>query len=76
MLKNALFLAGASEAQMREICPALRCELPNDWFFEVTGVLQVVPAAVTAFYLRRLVRRRSRVLRATRASGNQRGDTV
>ena len=55
-LKDALYLAGTPVAQMRVLFPAPMYEMPNDWFFEVTGVLQVGPAAVTAYYLNRLIR--------------------
>jgi hypothetical protein len=59
-LKDALYFGGAPLAQMRVLFPAPAYEMPNDWFFEVTGVLQMVPAAVTAYYLDRLIRRRLR----------------
>jgi hypothetical protein len=36
------------------------CELPNDLFFEVTGVLQLVPAIVTGHLLYRFVEGRQR----------------
>ena len=55
-LKDALYLAGTPVAQMRVLFPAPMYEMPNNWFFEVTGVLQVVPAAATAHYLNRLMR--------------------
>jgi hypothetical protein len=59
-LKDALYFGGVPLAQMRVLFPAPAYEMPNDWFFEVTGVLQIVPAAVTAYYLGRLIRRRPR----------------
>lgn len=62
-LKDALYFGGMPVARMRVLFPARIYELPNDWFFEVTGVLQVAPAAVTAYYLDRLLRRRRRVMR-------------
>jgi hypothetical protein len=43
---------------MRRLFPPPRYELPDNLFFEVTGVLQVVPAAVTAYHLYQLVRQR------------------
>jgi hypothetical protein len=55
-LKDALYFGGAPLAQMRVLFPSPVYEMPNDWFFEVTGVLQIVPAAVTAYYLVRLIR--------------------
>jgi hypothetical protein len=55
VLKDLLFLAGTSLAHMRQLFPPPMYEMPNDWFFEVTGVLQVIPAALTANYLARLL---------------------
>jgi len=45
---------------MRRLFPPPRYELPDDAFFEVTGVLQVVPAAITGYYLCRFVQERLR----------------
>jgi hypothetical protein len=45
--------------------PPPKYELPNDAFFEITGVLQVVPAALAAAKLYRLARSR-RAARSTR----------
>src|SRR5712691_3534143 len=41
---------------MRRLFPPPTYEPPNDVFSEVTGLLQVVPAAVTAYFLYRLFR--------------------
>jgi hypothetical protein len=60
-LKDALYFGGAPVAQIRMLFPAPAYEMPNDWFFEVTGILQMVPAAATAYYLDRLLRRRPRI---------------
>jgi hypothetical protein len=62
-LKVALYLGGTPVAQLRVLFPAPMYEMPNDWFFEVTGILQLVPAAVTAYYLDRLIRRRLAIMR-------------
>jgi hypothetical protein len=43
---------------MRQLFPPLKYELPNDVFFETTGVLQVVPAAITGYYLYRFIQER------------------
>jgi hypothetical protein len=51
LLTDALDIGGASPALLRRLFPAPRYELPDDAFFEVTGVLQVVPAAITGYYL-------------------------
>lgn len=65
VLKNALFFAGLPTRDMVRLFPPPRYELPNDAFFEITGVLQVVPAALAAAKLYRLVRSR-RAARRTR----------
>ena len=67
LLKDALYLGGASPAQLRRLFPPPRYELPDDAVFEVTGVLQVVPAAITGYYLYRAVQER---LRGVGAAGN------
>jgi hypothetical protein len=67
VLKDALYLGGVSPALLRRLFPAPRYELPDDAFFEVTGVLQVVPAAITGYYLYRLVQER---LSGVGAAGN------
>jgi hypothetical protein len=56
VLKNALFFAGLPARDMVRLFPPPQYELPNDAFFEFTGVLQVVPAALAAPRLYRLVR--------------------
>ena len=61
--KDALYFGGASTDLMRRLFPPPTYEMPNDVFFEVTGVMQVVPAAFTAFGLFRFVRERRRKLR-------------
>ncbi len=56
LVKDALFMSGASPDLMRRFFPPPAYELPNDAFFEATGVLQVVPAFLTGWALIRLVR--------------------
>lgn len=58
LAKDVLYFGGASPAVMRRLFPPPRYEPPDNLFFEVTGVLQVVPAAVTAYHLYQLVRQR------------------
>jgi hypothetical protein len=53
-----LYFGGASPTVMRRLFPPPSYELPDNMVFEVTGVLQVVPAAVTAYRLNQLVRQR------------------
>jgi hypothetical protein len=67
LLKDVLYLGGASPALLRRLFPAPRYEVPDDAFFEVTGVLQVVLAAVTGYYLYRLVQE---LLSGVGAAGN------
>jgi hypothetical protein len=57
-LKNALYFAGASSTLMNLLFPPPTYELPNNAFFEVSGVMQVVPGSITAWLLYRLVRSR------------------
>ncbi len=60
VLKDALHFGGASMDLMHRLFPPPTYELPDDAFFEFTGVLQVVPAAVTAYFLSRFVRESAR----------------
>ena len=55
-LKNALYFSGASEAVMHRLFPPPTYELPDDVFFEITGVLQLVVAIAAGRHLLRLVR--------------------
>ncbi|WP_437733287.1 hypothetical protein [Sorangium sp. So ce1335] len=69
VLKDALyFLAPGSRAFVRLFPPPLY-EVPDNALFEITGVLQVVPAWVAAAALaRRLLAGRRRVAHAGRAA--------
>lgn len=53
--KDVLYFAHAPTAWMTMLFPPPTYEMPNDLFFEVTGALHVVPAALTAWYLARAV---------------------
>ena len=49
VLKNILFFSGASQETLQSMFPAPMYEMPNDFIFEVTGVMQgliVVPMIV------------------------------
>jgi peroxiredoxin len=59
VLKDVLFLHGASAELMTRLFPPPRYEMPNDAFFEITGVAQVIPAAATAWWLHRFAARGS-----------------
>lgn len=50
-LKNALYFGGASPAMLGQLFPPPRYELPNDVWFEVTGVLQFVLGVAATGYL-------------------------
>jgi hypothetical protein len=56
VLKDALYFGGASRELMRRLFPAPAYEMPDSVFFEVTGVAQVVPAAIGAGHLYELAR--------------------
>ncbi len=60
-LKNALYFGGASPALMRQLFPPPAYEMPGDAFFEITGVLQVVPAMLAGWHVYRVARSRSAV---------------
>jgi hypothetical protein len=57
-VKVALYSAGASPDTMRRLFPPPAYELPNDAFFEATGVLQLVPGLVAGRCVYRLIRAR------------------
>ncbi len=59
-VKDVLYLAGASGELMNRLFPPPTYELPNDAFFEVTGVLQVIPGIITGYLLYLFVKRRQR----------------
>ena len=59
-LKDILYFGGAPLSAMHAMFPAPGYELPNDWFFELTGVLQVVVSGIAATQLGRLLAHRPR----------------
>ncbi|WP_437973716.1 peroxiredoxin-like family protein [Sorangium sp. So ce295] len=48
LAKNVLFFAGAPRDLLLRMFPPPTYELPSDAFFEITGVGQIVPAAIAA----------------------------
>jgi hypothetical protein len=56
--KNALYFGGVSAAALQRLYPPSMFELPNDALFEITGVMQLVPALFAAYYVYRLLRER------------------
>jgi hypothetical protein len=53
VIKVALYAGGLPEPWMRRLFPPPAYEMPDDLFFEATGILQVVPAALVAYHLAR-----------------------
>jgi len=68
VLKDLLYFEGASSEVMRALFPAPVYEMPNDFFFEFTGVLQLVPAVLGARDLLALARERQAAARANSRS--------
>jgi hypothetical protein len=56
VVKDVLFLHGVPDELMVRLFPPPAYEMPNDAFFEITGVAQFIPAAATAWYLHRFAR--------------------
>lgn len=56
VLKNILYFGGLSGEVFARLFPPPTYELPNDFFFELSGVAQVVPAALAATAALRFVR--------------------
>src|SRR5262249_21855224 len=54
VVKNALYFCGAPFNLMRRLFPAPAYELPDDLFFELTGVLQFFIALPAGYYAYRL----------------------
>ncbi len=65
-LKDALYFAHASPELMTRMFPPPTYELPNNAFFEVTGVMHVIPGFMTGYYIYRFFREEKR-LRGTPA---------
>ncbi len=61
VMKNVLYFSGVSAAVMARLFPPPMYEMPNNLVFEITGVLQVVPAVL-------IVERFVRMRRARRPS--------
>jgi hypothetical protein len=54
-LKDALYLINAPRSLMQRLFPAPMYEMPNNYFFEITGLLQIVPGFLAGRYLYRTV---------------------
>lgn len=57
-VKDILYASGTSLATMRRLFPPPTYELPNDVFFEATGILQIGPAIAAGYHLYCLIRDR------------------
>jgi hypothetical protein len=67
-LKDALYFGGASTKLMRHLFPPPTYELPNNLFFEMSGVMQLIVGAMTGGCLYRFIRaRRTTKVRARQA---------
>ncbi len=73
VLKNVLFFGGASPELLARLFPPPTYELPNDFLFELTGVLQVVPAVVAATWLLKVFRSSKSGLRHGQARTSMEG---
>jgi peroxiredoxin len=63
LVKDVLYFHGASSALMNRLFPPPTYEMPNDAFFEITGVSQAILGAATAWYLYRFGARRGQPTR-------------
>jgi peroxiredoxin len=70
VVKNVLFFAGASADLLARMFPSPTYEMPNDAVFEISGMLQVVPAWLAGGATVRLV---ADLLRAGRLTSRRRG---
>jgi len=61
VVKNILYFAGASAASMKTLFPPPTYEMPDNWVFEITGVLQFVLALVLGKHTRQLASRTRRI---------------
>lgn len=57
VLKNILFFSGLSQNNMEMLYPSGTYEMPDNWFFEITGMLQGVIGIVLIIYFTRLNRK-------------------
>ena len=60
VVKNLMYFAGAPAAMLARLFPPPTYQMPNDLFFEITGIAQVFPAALAAGFVYRILRPRQR----------------
>jgi hypothetical protein len=56
LVKNMLYFGGVSRATLDQLFPAPSYEMPDDLWFEVTGILQFIMGFWAVYYLSRLWR--------------------
>jgi hypothetical protein len=56
VVKNALYFGGASDATLLRLFPPPTAELPNDFWFEATGILQLFAGVGVGWFLVRWLR--------------------
>jgi hypothetical protein len=56
VIKNILYFGGGSPALLARLFPPPQYEMPNDLIFEVSGIVQVVPALLGGWFMYRLLR--------------------
>lgn len=56
VLKDLFYFSGANESVMQRLFPPPMYELPNNLFFEVTGVLTFFTAVIAAYFAYQLIR--------------------
>jgi hypothetical protein len=63
VLKDVFYFSGAGESVMQKLFPPPMYEMPNDLFFEVTGVLTFFTAVVAAYFVYHLIQTWRRIHR-------------
>jgi hypothetical protein len=58
VLKNLLYFGGMDHALWRQFFPAPLYEVPDNWFFEITGIIQAAIGVGILYYNYQIVRRR------------------
>lgn len=70
VLKNAMCFGGAPAPLLDRLFPPPMYEIPNNLFFEMTGVMQVVPGGLAGWSLYRLLRARWHESSSTRVGSH------
>jgi hypothetical protein len=59
LVKNLLYFGGTSQATLIQLFPPPTYEMPNDFWFEATGILQFFSGVYCMYYLFRLWKEKS-----------------